>query len=347
MSIEKPVSVFLLFIETMIREHSLTIACLICLIVALMALFWIYCRDKLHQQHLFHLTQERNYLQAIIESNRQGLFGLQNHVVMPDRVLPFWQRWGRFIRTKILVKIGAHWLFLQKGCDILDRGEESSTPESKMAANTGMTHFQGAITNGSFARMVGIAGTWSYSDTGIENGGYHLQGYERLRANLSVSHRQKLDLAVSQLCSDGVEFGLQVTLETPPRLLNISGYHLLCSSALEKVADTPLLGCALWVQDQSAQANQDFVRLEMVQARQEAVQLRAMLDALPFPVWRRDTHLDVTDANLAYKQMLETDLPLRRGPVTRTITWPIRSGWDPDCQTSLGTSIRVNRGSCD
>lgn len=327
MPIDAPVSGFLPFAETVTGLHFLVILSLLGAGAALTALFWTYRHHKIVQQRLFQLQQERDYLQAIVETNRQGVFSLQNRLVMPSHLLPFWQRWGRWMRAKNLISAAMPGkntpLGWEKGRQVLETGlaGEAANPETVMAH--GMTYFQGAMTNGSFARMVGVAGTWSYSDTGIENGGHHLQGYERLRANLNLSDRQKLDLALSQLCGQAQNFDIQVTLETPPRLLHISGYHLLRSGDQATGRESDILGCVLWVQDQSAQANQDFVRLEMVQARQEAVQLRAMLDALPFPVWRRDMHLDVVDANLAYKQMLETDLPVRRGPLPELLRGPL------------------------
>lgn len=336
MPIDAPVSGFLPFAETVTGLHFLVILSLSGAVAALTALFWTYRHHKILQQRLFQLQQERDYLQAIIESNRQGLFSLQNRLVMPPHLLPFWQRWGGWIRTRTFFFSGGNAVGWEKPNNDMaagaaghrgDHRDEADDYRDGADAETvmsqGMAYFQGAMTNGSFARMVGVAGTWSYSDTGIENGGHHLQGYERLRANLNLSDRQKLDLALSQLCGQTQNFDVQVTLETPPRLLHISGYHLLRTGDRATGTESDILGCVLWVQDQSAQANQDFVRLEMVQARQEAVQLRAMLDALPFPVWRRDMHLDVVDANLAYKQMLETDLPVRRGPLPELLRGPL------------------------
>ncbi len=321
MPIDTTVSELFLVTETVTGVHVLAAGCLLITLCSLGSVFWVYRHHKRLQQRFFQLMQERDYLQAIIESNRHGLFSLQNQPISLDILDPFWQRWARLVKK--------HTSFWEK-CKLLLGKTQTMRQPSVLTPGTGeklsgtpMTHFRGAMTNGNFARLIGVAGTWSHVATGYESEGHHLQGYERLRVNLNRADCQKLDAALSQLCNMGHDFDLQVTLENPPRLLNISGYQLLRTSEEEGTTKKDVLGCALWVQDQSAQANQDFVRLEMVQARQEATQLRAILDALPFPVWRRDMHLDVVDGNQAYKRFLETDLPLRRGPFPELLRGPL------------------------
>ena len=88
-----------------------------------------------------------------------------------------------------------------------------------------------------------------------------------------------LDGAVARLRTDGTGFALQLRLAESGAAIDIAGERLAGNR-----------GDAVWFADGAARDS----------AERERARLRAVLDALPMPVWRRDAGLQLSDANRAF-----------------------------------------------
>ncbi len=88
-----------------------------------------------------------------------------------------------------------------------------------------------------------------------------------------------LDRAVARLRIDGTGFALRLRLAQSAAAIDIGGERLAGNR-----------GDAVWFADGAARDS----------AERERARLRAVLDALPMPVWRRDAGLLLTDANRAF-----------------------------------------------
>ena len=88
-----------------------------------------------------------------------------------------------------------------------------------------------------------------------------------------------LDRAVARLRIDGTGFALRLRLAQSGAAIDIGGERLAGNR-----------GDAVWFADGAARNS----------AERERARLRAVLDALPMPVWRRDAGLQLTDANRAF-----------------------------------------------
>lgn len=88
-----------------------------------------------------------------------------------------------------------------------------------------------------------------------------------------------LDRAVARLRTDGTGFDLRLRLSQSGAAIDIGGQRLAGNR-----------GDAVWFADGAARDS----------AERERARLRAVLDALPMPVWRRDADLRLSDANRAF-----------------------------------------------
>ena len=88
-----------------------------------------------------------------------------------------------------------------------------------------------------------------------------------------------LDRAVARLRTDGTGFALRLRLAQSGAAIDIGGQRLAGNR-----------GDAVWLADGGARDS----------AEREEARLRAVLDALPIPVWRRDAGFRLSDANRAF-----------------------------------------------
>ena len=109
------------------------------------------------------------------------------------------------------------------------------------------------------------------------------QGFAAILDRFRRSDAAALDLAVTRLRTGGTEFALSAALEAGGAL-DIGGRRLVGS-------DSRLAGDAVWFSDAAAREA----------AERERQGLRALIDALPFPIWRRrESDMRLIDGNRAY-----------------------------------------------
>ncbi len=109
------------------------------------------------------------------------------------------------------------------------------------------------------------------------------QGFAAILDRFRRSDAAALDLAVTRLRTGGTEFALSAALEAGGAL-DIGGCRLVGS-------DSRLAGDAVWFSDAAAREA----------AERERQGLRALIDALPFPIWRRrESDMRLIDGNRAY-----------------------------------------------
>ena len=113
----------------------------------------------------------------------------------------------------------------------------------------------------------------------------------------------RLEQAVADLRSDGHVFQLDLTLAAGGRRIQAGGARA-ASAGGETLADL------VWFRDVSdrAWAVDDLARSLRALAA-DAAYLKALLDALPMPVWLRDEDLSVLMVNRAYAAAVEADSP--------------------------------------
>jgi signal transduction histidine kinase len=113
--------------------------------------------------------------------------------------------------------------------------------------------------------------------------------YESFAAGLEPADAESLAAAVAALRHAGTPF--TATLSAPDgAAYAIEGRSLAAGD------------CVLWIADVSALRQTEQARAAAVG---EAGTLREMLDALPLPVWRRDTTLGIVDCNTAFAAALD------------------------------------------
>ncbi len=126
-------------------------------------------------------------------------------------------------------------------------------------------------------------------------------GYAGLREIFSDADRQSLDRRVENLRQRGEEFSVTLLTSDAGRALQLNG---------RRSRTSPL--DVLWVGDVTSEAAmQSDTNIQLTAAEIERDGLRAMLDALPFPVWRRGKDLALAQANRAYVEAArpESDEP--------------------------------------
>lgn len=122
-------------------------------------------------------------------------------------------------------------------------------------------------------------------------------GYAGLREMFADSDRQTLDRSVEDLRTRGEEFSVTLLTIDAGRALQLTGCRARTS---------PL--DVLWVNDVTSEAAaQSDTSIQLTAAEVERDGLRAMLDALPFPVWRRGKDLSLAQANRAYVEAAQPD----------------------------------------
>ena len=105
------------------------------------------------------------------------------------------------------------------------------------------------------------------------------RGFADLLDRFQADDITALDRAVARLRTDGTPFALRLRLVQSDEAIDIGGQRLAGDR-----------GDAVWFADGGARDA----------AERERARLRAVLDALPMPVWRRDAGLQLTDANRAF-----------------------------------------------
>ena len=115
-------------------------------------------------------------------------------------------------------------------------------------------------------------------------------GYGGLSELFSDSDRTSLDRRVEDLRQRGEEFSLTLLTNDAGRALQLNG---------RRARTSPL--DVLWINDVTREAaTQSDTTIQLTAAEVERDGLRAMLDALPIPVWRRSKNLALAQANRAY-----------------------------------------------
>jgi signal transduction histidine kinase len=128
---------------------------------------------------------------------------------------------------------------------------------------------------------------------GIEPG----SGYAGLCEIFSESDRASLNKRVDDLRQRGEEFTLTLLTIDAGRALQLNG---------RRARTSPI--DVLWVSDVTSEtATQSDTTIQLTAAQVERDGLRAMLDALPFPVWRRSKNLSLAQANRAYTEAARSD----------------------------------------
>ncbi len=115
-------------------------------------------------------------------------------------------------------------------------------------------------------------------------------GYAGLGELFSDSDRTSLDRRVEDLRQRGEEFSVTLLTNDAGRALQLNG---------RRARTSPL--DVLWINDVTREAaTQSDTAIQLTAAEVERDGLRAMLDALPIPVWRRSKNLALAQANRAY-----------------------------------------------
>ncbi len=110
------------------------------------------------------------------------------------------------------------------------------------------------------------------------------QDFAAISARFAASDRALLDLAVAKLREEGASFTLLAKLASDTRTIEVTGRPLVSPNGAA-------VGAAVWFAKADARA----------EAERERDRLRAVLDALPFPIWRRRaSDLAVVGCNRAY-----------------------------------------------
>ncbi len=122
-------------------------------------------------------------------------------------------------------------------------------------------------------------------------------GYAGLCEIFADSDRQSLDRMVEDLRRRGEEFSVTLLTIDAGRALQLNG---------RRSRTSPL--DVLWINDVTSEAaTQSDTSIQLTAAEVERDGLRAMLDALPFPVWRRGKDLSLAQANRAYVEAAQPD----------------------------------------
>ena len=117
--------------------------------------------------------------------------------------------------------------------------------------------------------------------------GLEAESFVDLFARFAPADVTALDRAVARLRTDGTGFALRLRLAEGGAAIDIRGQRLVAAEGATR-------GDAVWFADAAAHDT----------AEREQARLRALLDAIPVPVWRRDAALRLTDANRAFTQAI-------------------------------------------
>jgi signal transduction histidine kinase len=117
-----------------------------------------------------------------------------------------------------------------------------------------------------------------------------------LLARIAAKDRPTLEAAVARLRADGTTFQLSLALADGGPSLDATGRRASRS-------DGTALSDLLWLADGSRGAEAVAARHRI---EHECQRLRALLDALPLPVWRRGPDLKLLDCNRAYGAAVDT-----------------------------------------
>ncbi|HEV8027000.1 MAG TPA: PAS-domain containing protein, partial [Stellaceae bacterium] len=117
-----------------------------------------------------------------------------------------------------------------------------------------------------------------------------------LLARVAAKDRAALEAAVAQLRDDGTAFQLNLALVD-------GGFTLDATGRRARRGDGTALSDLVWLADGSRSAEAIAAR---DQNAQESRRLRAILDALPLPVWQRGPDLELLDCNRAYGAAVDT-----------------------------------------
>ena len=148
-------------------------------------------------------------------------------------------------------------------------------------------------------------------------------GYRDFLARLLADDALQLEKARLALQSDGVPFSATFVTRSGGAYA-VEGRRSASGDAV------------VWLLDASA-------AVTVNRARQEAADLRQMLDAVPLPVWRRGPGRDLTDCNRAYASAVDTtpDLAIAEG---RELAPGSRPG---ECRHGARSGVRGGgRGKC-
>lgn len=122
-------------------------------------------------------------------------------------------------------------------------------------------------------------------------------GYTGLREMFADDDRGPLDRQVEALRRRGEEFSITLLTIDAGRALQLNG---------RRARTAPL--DVLWVSDVTREtAAQTDTSIQLTAAEIERDGIRAMLDALPFPVWRRGKDLALSQANRAYLEAVSSE----------------------------------------
>ncbi|MFQ5954424.1 MAG: ATP-binding protein [Kiloniellales bacterium] len=120
-------------------------------------------------------------------------------------------------------------------------------------------------------------------------------GWEQLCHRLPEASRRQLDPAFAALRAEGTRFDLTLEMPDGGSGLGLSGRRVASAGGTTDI---------VWVHNLTASSK------ALAEAREAAEQrdgFKALLDALPLPVWRRRTDLDLEWCNAAYAQALGGD----------------------------------------
>ena len=132
--------------------------------------------------------------------------------------------------------------------------------------------------------LFGVGGQESFVPGALAVLGPAEQDFAAISARLGPGSATALDLAVAKLRQEGAPFTLGASLADGRGSLDVSGRRLVSPRG-------EVLGDAIWFADAAARAS----------AERERDALRALIDALPFPIWRRrESDLRLIDCNRAY-----------------------------------------------
>lgn len=120
-------------------------------------------------------------------------------------------------------------------------------------------------------------------------------GYDDVKGRFAADSADALDRGVQALRRDGTSFGLVLPVIDHHRPVQINGVRAFHADGSE-AADV------LWIRDAGSAAARNVTELAAVGGT-----LRALLDALPFPVWLRQPDRAIAFANRAAAAILGTD----------------------------------------
>lgn len=127
--------------------------------------------------------------------------------------------------------------------------------------------------------------------------------WEHVIAAFTPADGAALDAAARALRDEGEPFEAEFTLPNGARRVRAFGSRVAAADG-EVLADT------IWLTDitDGAIAVEDLAR-SLTALASDATYLRALIDALPMPVWLRDEDLSLTTVNRAYAAAVEADSP--------------------------------------